>query len=369
MSHKAGKEFFKYKREWSKRKDRILGSYLTAYLLKIATQKKPVLIVDGFAGPGVFRDGDPGSPLIVCQVIEAAVNKLSVDVSAIFIEPDDELNLMLERTVRQYQFASVRKGLFSDFIDEIEKGAIDHNVFLYIDPFTVEGLVWDEIDRICRHLNVQGISVELLMNFNAASFVRRGLAALQRTVPEIDESLEDTEQDRFELVDPPDLAKLNRVVGGEWWQDMLLEEAEFSLKVDNVSENLCLKLKNRFSEVCMHAMVAKPSHTIPKYYLIFASRHPHALRLMNDEMLRSHQVLAEMAKPKYPTLFEMRSETLVPNLDRLPDSICAQLPMPKKRGDLIIDVIRTEFGIYVSKDIRKAIENMLKSGVLKSQTG
>ena len=61
MGHKADKSFFDEKRHWSKRKDKILECYLTPYLSKIATQGHPVLIVDAFAGPGKFGDGEPGS--------------------------------------------------------------------------------------------------------------------------------------------------------------------------------------------------------------------------------------------------------------------------------------------------------------------
>jgi len=39
------------------------------------------------------------------------------------------------------------------------------------------------------------------------------------------------------------------------------------------------------------------------------------------------------------------------------------------RGDLIVAVIRQNFGKYLSKDIRGEIERMLKTGTLKSKKG
>ena len=47
-------DFFKAKRPWSKYKDFILGYYLEPYIPKVATLKKPILIVDCFAGCGRF---------------------------------------------------------------------------------------------------------------------------------------------------------------------------------------------------------------------------------------------------------------------------------------------------------------------------
>ena len=63
-------DFFKAKRPWSKYKDFILGYYLEPYIPKVATLKKPILVVDCFAGCGRFGDGEPGSPLIIAPIIK-----------------------------------------------------------------------------------------------------------------------------------------------------------------------------------------------------------------------------------------------------------------------------------------------------------
>ena len=57
--------FFKEKREWSKVKDRIVRDYVTCYLKTITYRRRPIIIVDAFAGPGRFEDGADGSPLII----------------------------------------------------------------------------------------------------------------------------------------------------------------------------------------------------------------------------------------------------------------------------------------------------------------
>ena len=46
-------------------------------------------------------------------------------------------------------------------------------------------------------------------------------------------------------------------------------------------------LRRRFTEVGHLAIKAKPTHRVPKYYLLFASRHPDGLKLMNDAMVKS----------------------------------------------------------------------------------
>jgi len=370
MTHKADRSFFNEKRHWSKRKDNILRRYLPPYLAKIATQQAPILIVDAFAGPGKFDDGEPGSPLIICQSIQEALSRnISVPISALCIDDDEELFSKLCKLIKPFPFAEARHGKFGDYIKEIQEKAKDHSVFLYVDPFTVEGLDWISLDSVFQHLSVSHMSIEILMNFNARSFARRGLATLQLAVPDSDPEIEDSEEIDAPLVTPPSIEPLNRVVGGDWWQDILKSSASFPEKLQYITDGVCERLSKRFGEVCQHAIRALPHHTVPKYYLIFGSRHPDALLLMNDEMVKSLRRLADLAKPKDPTLFETRSTELVPDIATLPPIIFKYTSQPTERGTVILNVVRECFGRFARKEIRGSIEKLLKDGKLLSDTG
>lgn len=370
MGHKADKSFFDEKRHWSKRKDKILECYLPPYLCKVATQGHPILIVDAFAGPGKFGDGEPGSPLIICRSIQSALSRgLSVPVSALCIDDDREMFSELNRLTGEFPFAETRYGKFSDHIPEIQERAKGHSVFLYVDPWTIEGIEWDGMDRIFQHLSISKMSIEILMNFNGGSFVRRGLAALKLAIPELNLEIEDSEEIDVPLTTPPSIEGLNAVVGGDWWQSILQAPSSFAEKVQSVTIGLRERLSKRFKETGQHAIKALPHHTVPKYYLIFGSRHPEALKLMNDEMVKSLRTLADLAKPKHPTLFEMRSTELVPDVEKLPSIILRHASQPKERGLVILDVIRECFCQFSVKQIRGCIEQMLKKDKLKSETG
>ncbi len=52
-------DFFEGKRPWSVIKDQVLNSYMSPYLNKVKSLQKPILLIDGFAGPGVFDDQSP----------------------------------------------------------------------------------------------------------------------------------------------------------------------------------------------------------------------------------------------------------------------------------------------------------------------
>lgn len=370
MSHKADRSFFKVKKPWSRRKDRILGSYHTAYLPKIATQRRPIFIVDTFAGPGQFDDAALGSPLIIREVIAIHNARNSgVQAKLLCIEPDDELYRSLESRMRDVAFVTTRKCTFLDCLDEIENRANRENVFLHLNPFTVEGIEWAAMDRVFRKIAEAKSSIEVLLNFNAPSFVRRALAALKLAVPSPNPNEEDADVIDADITAAPSVEILNEIVGGIWWQETISANQSFATKVSNLTDALYLQMKRRFNEVCYHPVRALPHHSVPKYYLVFGSRHPHALRLMNDEMVKSRETLANIAAPKEPTLFELRSEELVPDASRIPGIVRKCITRKMTRGAAIISVIREEFCEYSSAAIRGCIETMLKAGEMQSATG
>jgi three-Cys-motif partner protein len=284
------------------------------------------------------------------------------------IEDDRELFSKLNILIEQFPFAEARYGKFGDYIQDIQEKARDHSIFLYVDPWTVEGLEWDQMDRVFQHLSISKRSIEILLNFNAPIFVRRGLAALKLSIPESNPETEDTEEIDAPIVTPPSIERLDKVVGGDWWHNIIKSSSSFSKKVQDVTNGVCERLSERFREVCQHAIKALPHHNVPKYYLIFGSRHPDALILMNDEMVKSLRTLADLAKPKDPTLFEMRPIELVPDAEKLPPIILKYASQPTERGTVILNVIRECFGRFARKEIRGCIEQLLKDGRLRSET-
>ena len=54
-------DFFEGKRSWSFIKDKVLGSYMSPYMAKMNARGQPILVIDGYAGPGVFNDNKVGS--------------------------------------------------------------------------------------------------------------------------------------------------------------------------------------------------------------------------------------------------------------------------------------------------------------------
>ena len=107
---------------------------------KVATLKKPILIVDCFAGRGEFEDGEPGSPLIILSIIRKWREK-GIAVAGEFIEADQGNFARLEEALAgSRDFAKPRHGTFDEDFRSLLP-AKQNTVFLYVDPYSVKGLV------------------------------------------------------------------------------------------------------------------------------------------------------------------------------------------------------------------------------------
>src|SRR3954464_9646142 len=128
-------DFFAKKRDWSKYKDFILGYYLEPYIPKVNTLKKPILVVDCFAGRGEFGDGQPGSPLIIAPILKKWREK-GVPIRGLFIEAEPTNHEHLAAALRGYRdLAQTRLGTFDEDLPEIARQARQNTVFLYVDPY------------------------------------------------------------------------------------------------------------------------------------------------------------------------------------------------------------------------------------------
>lgn len=356
LPHKADKSFFNVKRPWSKKKDIILDYYLDPYLAKVASLGLPILLVDGFAGAGRYGDGEIGSPVLMARKAQAAMSRDTTGKTKVILhasEADAEIYNNLVTNISDYSFATAFNQSFADHLAALEPLVRTHSLFLYVDPFAIDGVEWASLDRVIRHVGA-ACSVELLINFNAKAFVRRALSLLARDVPapnpeteELSESVDDESSASLE--------KLSAAVGGDWWKDLLASDSTFSRQVHAVAEGFCRLLRERFQEVGSFAVKSNARLAIPNYFLIFGSRKPIALEIMNDAM----------AKARGESVIET---DLFSRLE-LQSLILDLAAKPIARGELILAVMRKRFCVFARKEIRGEVESMLKNGQLKSATG
>lgn len=271
-------EFFRKKRPWSKYKDLILDYYLEPYLAKVARLRRPILVVDCFAGPGRFDDGQPGSPLIISRRLEDAQRR-SAEVLGFYVEKDCTLHAQLVKNTREIQVpARTRCGDFREHIAEIADLARDHTVFIYLDPIKPSDLLFADMECVYRQLQ-HGRSVEVLINFMSKGFLRaaRGLGSqilLDRSGQNTDERVR----------------RWDSVAGGTFWRDIVGDnQAPNIAKIEQLAKGYAKRLNAHFEWVLSYPVRDKYEDTFPKYHLTFGSRHTDAIELMNRAMVKARR--------------------------------------------------------------------------------
>jgi len=127
-------------------KHRILRDYLHAWLPILGSHNPVVRVVDGFAGPGEYEDGEPGSPLIMLDAYLDHVHRaiIRAKVEFAFIESRADRIGHLRRVVAK-RLAGVEpkpnvrlvEGSFDANIESILRadGSSRPPTFVFIDPF------------------------------------------------------------------------------------------------------------------------------------------------------------------------------------------------------------------------------------------
>ena len=173
------KNFFKEKKAWSVLKDEVLDYYLVPYIAKILRTGKPLVIIDCFAGKGKFDNGQNGSPLIIAEHMKGNIQKtptLSGNLKGTFIEK--KYSAELRRNLSGYSNTAILEGTFEENLQKILSLDKNSNIFLYVDPYGIKSLTLSLFNQI-KDRNF--FSLEMLMNFNSAGFLREGCRLLKDT--------------------------------------------------------------------------------------------------------------------------------------------------------------------------------------------
>lgn len=159
----------------TKAKHEILEKYFTAWVSALANSHSNLLYVDGFAGPGEYKGGEPGSPLIVIETLEKIIRdrrskKQRIPViRCIFIELKRSYSRYLQYLLEQLNIPpeikwEVKTGDFTHFSFQQPR---NYPALFFIDPFGYSDIPMTLIGQLLSQQYT-----EVLINF-MAEFVNR----------------------------------------------------------------------------------------------------------------------------------------------------------------------------------------------------
>ncbi|MEV3938681.1 three-Cys-motif partner protein TcmP [Glycomyces sp. NPDC049804] len=255
----SNKHFFGMRKPPAELKHGILRSYPPVLAGKTGKGGTDVVFLDGYAGPGVYEDGEPGSPLLLAKT---AAGMSSRRIEGIFVERSPKYFRQLEATLRPYADSMPHRTFQADIgqvVDEILGLSRGKVLFAFLDPFGPA----IRMDQIATILNRNGTSsrawppTELLLHFSASSVWRDARKAVVQS-------------------DQDALGRYDSFLGGTWWQDILADAHQESagLAALEIGEQYAQMLSDRTGCMAIPMPVySSLTARYPKYVLVLFTRH------------------------------------------------------------------------------------------------
>ena len=348
-------DFFDGKRPWSVIKDQVLGSYMSPYLAKVKQLRKPILLIDGFAGPGVFEDGSVGSPLIMCQ---AADKFTKGNYQAFFFNKKPLFHTKLTGVLGRGGWLEAATPVLGDTTKLLPKLPIilkDQTVFLYLDPLGPTGCPFKLLEPFLTRDTDCSTEIVIMMHMPIAHRLaaRKAVEAGREKDPLISKYHQ----------------TMDATFGGDYWKEIMLspgrdaETRELEL-IQAYRRKLAGYLP--YTGCCP---VRESERDRIKYFIVFTSRHPDAMLLMNDAMMRAYH--SHMHDNAYRgTIFEGTSWDEALSTRGLREAIvrAVQLEPGLTREQLWLRIVHGEFMRFRSSDFREEVERLVFSGALACPT-
>ncbi|MBA4318127.1 MAG: hypothetical protein C0412_06980 [Flavobacterium sp.] len=347
-------DFFTGKREWSKLKDEVLKKYLPPYLKKVNTLRKNIIIIDSFAGPGIYDDGEKGSPLFICEIANDCVPS---NYLAILVNQNIEHHNSLIGTLKDtpYNYLPIN-GSSEDLLTKMHDILQDQTLFIYLDPFGLKGTKFSTIQKYLSRS--KHYSTELVINLSIPTILRLSCVKAfseKGETPEI--------KSKHEV--------LMNALGGDYWKEFLLDDSlSTEVRINRLISEYCNKIRQYLPYVGFCPVYEKTEISKLKYCIIFASRHPDAQILMNDIMFRAYN---KRIWQNYVdgTLFSDSSwEEGLPcdYREKIRENILNILKNGKfTRKELWLGIISREFMRYQGKDFNSEINYLINNKIIKCE--
>ena len=277
-------------------KHQILEEYLKRWLPILGGTVPRLVYLDGFAGPGVYTDGELGSPVIALKTAkEHSLAHRFREIVFWFMEDDPERAETLKKnlqekfqdlpekfpyTVETSKFATGLKTT----LDKIESdGKNLAPTLAFIDPFGFSGIPMDLIKRMLRY-----DKCEVLVTFMSSFILRFHDKMRERTLDELYGT-----KDWIKVRDMDDPKEKERFVVDLYVRQLEQAGTKFHRTFEMIGEN---------------------NRTV--YHLVFATTHIAGLEAMKEAMVKVDRRgtfrISDRTDPQQTFLFDYSTDAWIP---------------------------------------------------------
>lgn len=249
----------------TKAKHEILQNYLKAWFPILSRWSGRIVYLDGFAGPGIYYGGEPGSPVIALETaVGHSLRQRFNEILFIFIEKEKDRATKLKE-VLQSHFPSLPSNMKyevigAEFAPTLENAlqSLEHTkdrlapTFAFLDPFGFSGFPMNLIGRIMGYAKC-----EVLITF-MEGFVNRFTDEMRE--PALDELFATKQWREIRHISAPQ------------------KRRRFFLSLYET------QLKNVGGAKYVRSFEMIGIHNQPIYYLVFGTKHPKGLEVMKEAM-------------------------------------------------------------------------------------
>ena len=244
---------------------------------KLGSTHPVVHYLDGYAGPGVYGDGTPGSPALAAQVGDLVAHIRDVRVT--FVEKERANAEALASFVESTQLnASVHHAELSDVIDKVLDTCQGAPLLAFLDPFGL-AVGFDQLVKVAN----RKAPTDILVNVS--------LSALRRNAGHLTTTSSNAQYLRSSA---KIVERMDSALGGDWWRSVWLNAGTDTSRGSALAHgyaNHCLRRMPGFGYFILP--VADRWDGPPAFFLMLLTRHPDGLWNFNEFMSTANEKLRQ----------------------------------------------------------------------------
>jgi three-Cys-motif partner protein len=327
-------------------KHEVLRTYVPVYVQKTGSLA-PVVLLDGYAGPGRYNDGSSGSPQLM---VETARKLQERNVHCIFVEENSRHYQHLQRLLDELRDDNLQAlpGKIENYLSTIVREAEGKSLLVFLDPFGLaipfRMLTNTILSRPRRSVGGQFQPTEVLMNFSVSG-INRAAGRLDTT----------PDNPTMEKVRDARLQELDNFVGGPWWRDIWRAGRED--RVELILEGYLRRLQATQPKLkTLSVPVADRWDGRPAYYLVLLTRNAQGLWFF-------HNAASHGAAKLHDYTFQMEPKLFPPDLEgdwvgQIQRNI--RILLAEHRAVRLVDELESVYGKTLGLAREKHVKEALK---------